>query len=79
MAAVTVDLVAKSARMAERRGTVRIPTATKVEVMDVYCKTCRRPMSAVTGEPCEMAGLLRGGPIGTRKKRGGVDDNAPAG
>lgn len=64
-----VPLTEAEAREALRRGTVTIHD-TKATVHDVYCDNCRRPHTEVVGLPCIVdAELLRGGPIGIRKKR----------
>jgi hypothetical protein len=70
--ACTVELPTALAKQANRRGTVRIPEATKVEVLDIYCANCRRPIDAVLGKECAAAenrDHLIGGPTGERAKR----------
>lgn len=74
VAATTITLKDNLARQADRRGTVRIPETTKVDVLDVYCEHCRRPYDAVAGQACIAATEkgrehLIGGPTGERKKR----------
>lgn len=71
-AACTVILPPALAKQANKRGTVRIPEAMKVDVLDVYCKSCRRPFEDVFGQPCvaaENRDHLIGGPTGERAKR----------
>lgn len=49
-----------------------VPPGTRVVVMDIYCRACRRVQEDVAGEPCSALinnEHLRGGPIGERKKR----------
>ncbi len=80
--AAYVTLAKGQASYAARRGSIRVPTETRVDVLEVYCGTCRRPYEDAIGEPCEMGHHLRGGPIGERKKRKGQgveDDPAEAG
>lgn len=72
IAATNVVLATNLAKQAVRRGTVRVPADTKVDVLEVYCQHCRRPYDAVGDQPCEAAGNrdhLIGGPTGERKKR----------
>lgn len=64
----------KLARQADRRGTVRLPANTKVDVLEVMCVQCRKPRDMVDGVPCEAATEkgrehLVGGTPGERKKR----------
>lgn len=70
--ATLVTLPPNLAKQADRRGTVRVPADTKVEVLELYCGQCRRPYDAVAGQPCPAAenrDHLIGGPTGERKKR----------
>lgn len=72
VAATNVPLVEKLAKHAQRRGTVRVPQDTKVDVLEVMCAQCRRPYDDVAGQPCIAAvnrDHLIGGPTGERKKR----------
>lgn len=72
--ATTVSLTSSHAAQADRRGTLRIPRETKVEVLEVYCDQCKRPYDAVNGQACvasENRDHLIGGPTGERKKRKG--------
>lgn len=71
--AAYLPLDEKQAKHAERRGSVRMPETTKVEVLEVTCGRCRRPYPEVVGQPCVQTHWLHGGPIGERKKRGGED------
>lgn len=64
----------KQAKHAERRGSVRMVTTTKVEVLEVMCGRCRRPYPEVEGQKCVVTHWLHGGPVGERKKRGQDDD-----
>jgi hypothetical protein len=44
----------------------------RIDVLETYCRLCRRPWDDVADEPCIAATTtehLRGGPIGQRKKR----------
>ena len=67
--ASTVDLTHKQANLARLRGSLRMEQV-KIDCLEVYCKTCRRPWDEVFDQPChEDAELLRGGPIGIRRKR----------
>lgn len=70
--AATVTLTDVLARQAERRGTVRLAAATKIDVLETYCSQCRRPFEDVAESPCiaaETREHLIGGPTGERKKR----------
>lgn len=69
--ASTVDLTEKQAALARRRGSIRLAEQIKISCLEIYCKKCRRPWDDVFDEPCvESEHLLRGGPIGKRRKRG---------
>jgi hypothetical protein len=77
--AALVPLPPNIVRQADQRGTVRLAEKTKITVLEVYCKACRRPHEDVADAPCEALGSktkdhLIGGPIGTRKKRTEDDD-----
>lgn len=70
--ATYVTLPKNLARQAEKRGTVRLPEQTKVDILEVVCTQCRRPYDDIAGQPCEAAenrDHLIGGPTGERKKR----------
>lgn len=49
---------------------MRIATEQQIDVLEVYCGTCKRPYDDCNDEPCILGDHLRGGPIGERKKRG---------
>lgn len=69
--AANIGLSDKQALHAVLRHSVRV-SEMKVDVLEVYCFQCRRPWDDVADELCAAAasnGHLRGGPIGTRKKR----------
>lgn len=75
--AANVSMPEGLAKQAKRRGTVRVPQNTKVEVLEVYCGQCRRPWERVHGTDCiaaENRDHLIGGPTGERKKRGHAAD-----
>jgi hypothetical protein len=70
--AATVQLNLKQAKHAVLRGSIRIPEAAQIVVLEIYCLHCRRPYEDVVDEPCIHATFrehLHGGPIGTRRKR----------
>lgn len=72
--AIELAIPANLAGVADRRGTVRVPEQTKVDVLEVYCGQCRRPYDAVAGQPCIASTgkgreHLVGGPTGERAKR----------
>lgn len=73
--ATILSIPANMVKNAERRGTARIPTpaeSLKVDVLETYCRQCRRPWDDVSGQPCAAAenrDHLIGGPTGERKKR----------
>jgi len=74
VAAAQLSLTDTQARQAEWRGHVDIKDRVRIEVLETYCRECRRPYDDVADEPCavdvEGNDHLRGGPIGVRKKRG---------
>lgn len=72
VAAATVVLNNQQAKRAVLRHSVRLPEEFRIDVLEVYCRECRRPWDDVLDEPCSAADNnehLRGGPIGIRKKR----------
>lgn len=72
VAATHIDLTDAAARRGVKRGTVRVPAETKVEILEVYCALCRRAYEDVVDQPCpafESTEHLHGGPIGERAKR----------
>lgn len=59
---------------AVRRAAAQLKEQTWVRVLDVYCSTCRQTFAAARGTPCNpYSTVLRGGPLGTRKRR--VEDD----
>uniref|UniRef100_UPI003F49AECB hypothetical protein n=1 Tax=Nonomuraea sp. CA-251285 TaxID=3240002 RepID=UPI003F49AECB len=69
VSASTVDLSAQQANLARLRGSIRLEQV-KIDVLEVYCKRCRRPWDEVFDEPCHKeAEVLNGGPLGIRRKR----------
>jgi hypothetical protein len=77
--AAYVTLATGQAKHAARRGSIRVPAETRVDVLEVYCHTCRKPFTDCIGEDgkpgqCEITHHLRGGPIGERRKRKGIGD-----
>jgi hypothetical protein len=70
--AATIDVPDRVARQTFRRGTLTVVEQTTVNVLEVYCGTCRKPFEDAVGTPCHVRPDLHGGPIGERKKRGGV-------
>jgi hypothetical protein len=72
VAAAHIDLDPKQAKQADFRGSIRIPEKMKIEILDVYCRSCKRPFEDVFDEVCSAVDStehLRGGPIGERIKR----------
>lgn len=72
--AATVVLTLAQARHADIRGSFRAPEQTRIDVLEIYCKNCRRPYEDVHGNPCAAAenkDHLIGGPTGIRAKRTG--------
>lgn len=58
---------------AVRRAAAELKEHTWVKVLDVYCQSCRKTFVQARDTPCDSySTVLRGGPIGTRKRR--VDD-----
>lgn len=50
------------------RGVVRVPDAI-VYVLEVHCGACRMPYERAVLTECVVDERLRGGPVGTRKRR----------
>lgn len=70
--AALVDLDDQQAALADLRGAIRLRQAVKVNILETYCRACRRPWDDVADEPCSAADNnehLRGGPIGKRRPR----------
>lgn len=64
---------------AVRRAAVTLREETWVKVLDVYCASCRTPFGEARNTPCDSySSVLRGGPLGTRKKREDDDPTAAA-
>ncbi len=79
--AATVELDQKRAKHADLRGSYRTKEAERVDVLEVYCRGCRRPYEDVAGRPCEARinnEHLIGGNPGERKKRKPEVTPAPA-
>lgn len=65
------EVTPKQAYRAYLRHSIRVQDA-RLDVLETYCKQCRRPWEDVADQPCEAASgneHLRGGPIRERKKR----------
>lgn len=75
IAAAEVPIEARHVRRALLRQSFRVEKAgLKVDVLDVYCRNCRRNFVDVADQPCickETTRHLRGGPDG-RKRRAPV-------
>jgi hypothetical protein len=72
--AATVALTLPQAKRADLRGSIRVPEQTRIDVLECYCKGCRRPFEDVAGTRCAAVTdpeLFHGGPLGTRAKRTG--------
>jgi hypothetical protein len=72
--AATVALTLPQAKRADLRGSIRVPEQTRIDVLECYCKGCRRPFEDVAGTRCAAGTdpeLFHGGPIGQRAKRTG--------
>lgn len=70
--AATYDVTDKQARRAVLRHSIRVAKEERLDVLETYCKQCRRTWDDVADELCVAAESnqhLRGGPIGERKKR----------
>ncbi len=70
--AANIDTTARLAALADLRGFVRLKEGTRIDVIETYCKACRRPWDDVVNEPCAAVTdneHLRGGPIKERKNR----------
>ena len=72
IAAATIAVDDRTAGVAHRRGTMRIQVAMEVEVLETYCRACRRAYRDIRDEACEAGGahLIGGHADGSRKKRG---------
>lgn len=60
------------AKLAHYRRSYRTKVAERVDVLDIYCRVCRRTYDAAGGTPCEAVANnehLIGGTPGERKKR----------
>lgn len=73
--AAVIALSTKEARSADHRGSYRVETKQRVDVLEVYCKVCRRNFEDVKDTRCEVGQVLRGGPIDTRKRAQTCDDD----
>lgn len=61
---------------AVRRAAAELKEHTWVKVLDVYCQSCRKSFAEARGTACNpYSTVLRGGPLGTRKRRE-CDDEA---
>ena len=77
--ALTSPLTPREARLAVLRGSIHLSKGGRVDALEVYCGRCRRRYEDVADTPCSALmnnEHLRGGPIGTRKRRGKDDDGA---
>lgn len=73
--AAVIPLTAAQARTGDLRAALTIRADTRVQILDAYCSGCRRNWEACAHEVCptrdpRTSEILRGGPIGERKKRG---------
>lgn len=74
VAAAEMPLEVGQVSTAVRRAGVCVEKETWVIVRDVYCAQCRQPYHLARDQPCyPYDGVLRGGPVGIRKRR---DDTA---
>jgi hypothetical protein len=72
VAAATVSLNDAEAKLAQMRGSIRLAERVRIDCLEIYCGSCKRPWDDVFDEPCEALEStehLRGGPIGIRRKR----------
>lgn len=70
--AALVQLDDKTAKRADLRGSYRTKEEEKIDVLDVYCRECKRPYTDVALEPCSAKvdnTHLIGGDPGVRAKR----------
>lgn len=73
----TIRVDQKTARYAEFRQSFHAKKDTRIDVLEVYCEACRRPLDEVASEACSALinnEHLRGGPIGERAKRKPLPD-----
>ena len=64
--ASAVALTERQARLALLRGVLALPGRARFNVLDVYCRKCRRPYEDVGDQPCSADidnSHLRGGPV----------------
>lgn len=75
--AAVVHLTSDQAKQAEKRkdGVVRVPDA-MIVVLETYCSACRLAYDR-RQEPCVVDERLRGGPVGTRRRRSTDEDPEP--
>lgn len=72
--AATVEMTLAQAKRADLRGSFRVPEQTRIDVLEIYCRNCRRPYEEVAELDCQAAkgkDHLIGGPTGHRAKRTG--------
>jgi hypothetical protein len=75
VASATVRLTPQEAKTADRRGHYKTKVDQRIDVLETYCRVCRRRYEDVkSNEPCEVGQVLRGGPIDTRKRREPCED-----
>jgi hypothetical protein len=53
IAAAEIKVEDRIAKAADFRGSFTTTTATRVDVLEVYCRACRRPYEDVAGRDCE--------------------------
>jgi hypothetical protein len=73
----TIPADEKLARYAEFRQSFRVKQGLRIDVLEVYCEACRRPLDDVGDQACSALinnEHLRGGPIGERAKRKPLPD-----
>ena len=73
VAATNIPVTIPQAEETLRRGWTKFSMRDeKIEVLEVSCAVCRRPYADSKDENCVIGVHLRGGPIGTRKRRTGT-------
>lgn len=58
-----------------RRSPYEVPESTWVRLVEVLCSSCRVTYAVGVNTPCDSySTLLRGGPMGTRRRKGDPED-----
>ena len=50
--AAMVEVDPMTAKIADFRGSVKLPEATRIDALEVYCQNCRRPYDEAASDAC---------------------------